>query len=104
MQHSAHIEPGRDGLWGTLVLEASSPPLDKLLILLAVRGAGGGRSLQRTILRERFPVPPGKYREFPQDRAFRGQSGPCNSLQCLNLLIKFPKRRNSEFFERNRES
>ncbi len=50
-----------------------------------------------------FPVKQGKNREFSQNHPIIRPIGPSNRLVSLVLLVEFPKHRNREFFQGNRE-
>ncbi|MCH8154938.1 MAG: hypothetical protein IH786_06695 [Proteobacteria bacterium] len=50
-----------------------------------------------------FPVKQGKNREFSQNQAVMGRIGCSNELLSHVFLVEFPKHRNREFFQPNRE-
>ena len=50
-----------------------------------------------------FPVKQGKNREFSQNHPLIRPVGRSNRLVSLVFSVEFPKRRNREFFQRNRE-
>ncbi len=50
-----------------------------------------------------FPVKQGKNREFSQNQAVLGRIGCSNELLSHVFLLEFPKHRNREIFQPNRE-
>ncbi len=50
-----------------------------------------------------FPVKQGKNREFSQNQAMLGRIGCSNELLSRVFLLEFPKHRNREIFQPNRE-
>ena len=50
-----------------------------------------------------FPVRQGKNREFSRNHPFIRPIVPSNALVSLVFWVDFPKHRNRDFFQRNRE-